>query len=234
MPRSQRLWLATCRPPRPSRCASPMNWRRGVARRQHRIDVGDAARVPAHCRRRSNGWPRPRSETFSRAGGLRIVLGTGDQLGRAADAHEMGHVKFTVGRAAADHAGELETVGMGQDARHSRTGARIVPQLHDRGSRAGIADRVIAGGGFGDGVGILAVAERGAGFLHGAEPGLPDKLKQSARGRRRSGCLRIEVGFHLRGGEQILEAGAGGVGGLLDRAGNTRARRIDTRRCRGA
>jgi hypothetical protein len=28
-------------------------------------------------------------------------------------------------------------------------------------------------------------------------------------------CLRIEIGFHLRGGQQIFEAGAGSVGGLL-------------------
>src|SRR6185503_19336900 len=102
-----------------------------------------------------------------------------------------------------------------------------------RSPRVGVADRIAARRIFGDGVGIFAVAELGARLLHGAEPGLVDELKQPARRRGAGSRLRIEVGFHLRGGEQIFEAGAGGRRGLLDRARDSRARGIDTCGSRG-
>jgi hypothetical protein len=66
----------------------------------------------------------------------------------------------------------------------------------------------------------LSVAELRAGLFHGAEPGLVDELIEPTRRRGRGGCLRIEIGFHLRSGEQIFEADTGGAGGLLDRAGD--------------
>ena len=146
----------------------------------------------------------------------------------------MRHIEFGIGRAAADLAGQFETVGLGQHRRHRRGGIRIVAQLHDRRARVGVADRIAAGRIFGDGVGIFAVAEMGARFLHGAEPGLVDELKQPARRRGGGGGLRIEVGFHLRGGEQIFEAGAGGRRGLPDRTRDLHARGVDTCRSRGA
>src|SRR6185312_11906165 len=59
-------------------------------------------------------------------------------------------------------------------------------------------------------------------------------LKQPARRRGGGGGLRVEVGFHLRGGEQIFEARPGGRRGLPDRARDLRARGIDTCRSRGA
>jgi hypothetical protein len=90
-----------------------------------------------------------------------------------------------------------------------------------------------AGRFLGDGVGIFAVSELAAGFLDRAEPGLVDELKQPVRRRGRGAGLRIEIGFHLGGGEEIFEAGAGGRGGLLDRARNLQTRWVDTCRSRG-
>src|ERR1700740_950640 len=45
-----------------------------------------------------------------------------------------------------------------------------VAYLQGRPARGGIADRIAAVGRFGDGVGVLAVTELGAGLLDGAEP----------------------------------------------------------------
>ena len=60
--------VSECRRRRPpSRCAC--HWRiggAGIARVQHRIDLRDAARVARFDRRRSSGWPPPRSETSAR------------------------------------------------------------------------------------------------------------------------------------------------------------------------
>src|SRR5205814_8416123 len=101
--------------------------------------------------------------------------------------------------------------------------ARLVAQLHDRLRGARSADRITASGGLGNGVGLAAVAELRAPLLPRSEPGLVDELIGPARRRGRSARRGVEVGFHLGGREQILKARAGGVRGLLDRAGGPQA-----------
>src|SRR5262249_2818141 len=58
-----------------------------------------------------------------------------------------------------------------------------------------------------------------------------DELIEPARRGGRRARARIEIRFHLCGSEQIVEAGAGVLGGLLDRAGDPRAQAVNT--CRG-
>ena len=59
-------------------------------------------------------------------------------------------------------------------------------------------------------------------FLDRAEPGLVDELIEPARRRGRGSRRRIEIGFHLRGGEQYYETGAGARGLLIAPAIRTR------------
>src|SRR6202047_5218881 len=73
----------------------------------------------------------------------------------------------------------------------------------------------------------------GAGFLDRAEPSLIDKLKQPMRRRGRGARRRVEIRFHLGGGEQIFEASTARARGLLDRTRNAGARDVDACRCRG-
>ena len=79
-----------------------------------------------------------------RSRGLRVILGVRDELGRAADAHEMRHIEFAVGRPSPNLAGQFETVGLRQHRRHGGSGGGIVPQIHDCGARSRVAHRIVA------------------------------------------------------------------------------------------
>jgi len=74
-----------------------------------------------------------------------------------------------------------------------------------------------------DRVGIAAIAERGAGLLHGGKPGRLDELEQSARGRGRRPGRRVEPRLDLCGGQEVIEARASGLRRLLNGAGHRRA-----------
>ena len=163
---------------------------------------------------------------------LRVVHGAVDQLGGAAHAEEMRHIELTVGRPAADLAGELKTVGLGQRPRHGGSDRGIVAQLHDCTARGGIADHIVTGSRLGDGIGVLAVTEIAARLLDGGKPGLIDELIESLRRRCGRARGRIEVGLHLCSGEQVFEAGAGGARRLLDRTGHPCAHEIESCRDR--
>jgi hypothetical protein len=93
----------------------------------------------------------------------------------------MGDVELAIGRATAEFAGQLEAVGLRQHAGHRRVGSRIVAQLQDLGARRRVIDIIMARRRFRDRVGVLAIPERGARFLHGTEPGLLDELIEPPR-----------------------------------------------------
>src|SRR6201999_3832084 len=113
-------------------------------------------------------------------------------------------------------AGVDARVGAGQH----RARRRIAAQLHDLLAHGRIGDVVTAVGPLGDGVGILAVAQRRARLLHGAEPGLVDELIEALGRRRRRLCARIEVRLDARRRQQVVEADAGRLRRLLDRSGH--------------
>ncbi len=132
----------------------------------------------------------------------------------------MPDIELPLARRAAEPARKHRSVLLGEGATHHGIGGRVLAQRHDRVAHAGILDDIAARRGARDRIGIGAVAECRPGLLQGREPGLIDELEQPGCGRGPHGQVRVEIGFDLGRGEQIVEARPRRFGGLTDGAGN--------------
>ncbi|MGO4286540.1 DUF2336 domain-containing protein [Bosea sp. TAB14] len=188
----------------------------GMARRQHAIDLLDAA-CPAGLVVEDAAIGRGGLGKVARRNAARIARGRPDQIGCAARAQHMGHVELARLRLAPERASELVAVLLGQRTRHDGGNLGVVAQLQDLLAQRRVGDGQPAATVV-DGVGVVLQALLRPLLLHHRQPGLLDELKQAGRARGFRLGVRCQRRFPLRRLEQIVEARAGPIRALANGA----------------